>query len=342
MADSPSDLQRETDAFRSRLIRMDRQASAVMSATYADVLGQLEGRITALDAAITARIDAGEPVSQAWLFQQDRYQTLIRETREQMARFGETTETVTTAAQRAAVQASLVEAGRELATVSGGAGTARFAAAWASIPDATIERMVGALQASTPLGQIFQSFGPDAVQDVNRALVRGIALGLGGRDAARDVRLALGISRTRAETIVRTEVMRAARLSTASAFEASGVVKELRWTAALSDRTCSFCLSQHGRTFPLGTIMGTHQNCRCVWGPVLGNGLDPEIESGESWFDAQPASTQRSVLGNAAYEAYRTGEVQLADFRSESVDPQWGPTGTTASLAEALRRANRR
>lgn len=335
-----SDLQRQTDQFRARLIAMDRQASAVLSESFSGVLGALEPRINALDAAIAERIASGEPVSQAWLFQQERYRILQRETRTLMTQYGAITETVTTAAQQAAVRASLVEAGRELLAVSGGSDIATLAAGWAAIPEQSVINMVGALQASTPLGQLFQSFGPDAVRDVNRALVQGLALGLGPRETARSVRSALNITRARAETIVRTEVMRASRQSLAAAFEDSGVVTALRWSAALSTRSCGYCLSQHGRTFPVGTVMQTHPNCRCSWSPVVAD--SDEWESGSSWLARQSIPTQQSILGIAAQAALSAGEVVLEDFAVTGFSQVWGPTGHVGSLAHALRQARRR
>jgi SPP1 gp7 family putative phage head morphogenesis protein len=339
MAEAVSDLQRETDAFRQRLIAMDRQASAVLSQSFSQVLDGLEPRLQSLERQIAERLAAGETVSADWLFKQDRYRTLIRETNQLMTQYGAVTQTVTTAAQQAAVRASLAEAGRELMAVSGGSDVATLAAGWAAIPEQSIINMVGALQSSTPLGQLFASFGSDAVKDVNRALVQGLALGLGPRQTARTVRDALNISRARAETIVRTEVMRASRQSLAAAFEDSGVVVALRWSSARSPRTCGYCLSQHGRKFPLGSIMATHPACRCTWSPVVADA--DEWESGESWLRSQPLPTQQSVLGIAAGLAFAAGEVALSDFAVIGFDQRWGPVGNVGSLAQALRNARR-
>jgi hypothetical protein len=209
-----SDLQRETDAFRQRLINMDRQASQVLGAAYADTLKALQPRLDALESQIAARIASGEPFSQAWLFQQARYRELIRQTDVLIDQYGAATKAVTTAAQQAAVRGSFVEAGQMLLPISGGSDElAQLVAGWASVPDSTIQRMVGALQESTPLGQLFAGYGDDAVKDVNRALIRGAALGLGARETARAVQSALNISRARSETIVRTETLRASNAS---------------------------------------------------------------------------------------------------------------------------------
>jgi SPP1 gp7 family putative phage head morphogenesis protein len=334
-----SDLQRETDAFRQRLIAMDRQASAVLSQSFAQVLDGLEPRLQSLERQIAQRLAAGETVSADWLFKQDRYRTLIRETNQLMTQYGAVTQTVTTAAQQAAVRASLAEAGRELMAVSGGSDIAQLAAGWAAIPEQSVINMVGALQASTPLGQLFAGFGPDAVKDVNRALVQGLALGLNPRETARSVRSALNISRARAETIVRTETLRAANKSMIAAFEESGVVKGWRWSASLSPRTCVACLSRHGKVYPLSKAMDRHVNCRCSASPWIGDGSDVEWESGSDWLKRQPPSLQDTVLGREGGSLFRSGNLLLDDFERVTTSRAWGPSVSDGGVQWAKRQA---
>jgi SPP1 gp7 family putative phage head morphogenesis protein len=338
-ATAVSDLQRETDAFRQRLITMDRQASAVLSQSFSQVLDGLEPRLQSLERQIAERLAAGETVSADWLFKQDRYRTLIRETNQLMTQYGAVTQTVTTAAQQAAVRASLVEAGRELMAVSGGSDIAQLAAGWAAIPEQSVINMVGALQQSTPLGQLFAGFGPDAVKDVNRALVQGLALGLNPRETANNLRSALNITRARAETIVRTETLRAANKSMIAAFEESGVVKGWRWSASLSPRTCVACLSRHGKVYPLSKAMDRHVNCRCSASPYIGDGSDVEWESGSDWIKRQPAALQDTVLGREGGSLFRSGNLLLEDFERVTTSPQWGSSVSDGGLQWAKRQA---
>jgi SPP1 gp7 family putative phage head morphogenesis protein len=226
--------------------------------------------------------------------------------------------------------------------VSGGSDIAQLAAGWAAIPEQSVINMVGALQQSTPLGQLFQSFGSDAVKDVNRAMIQGLALGLAPRETARTVRSALNISRARAETIVRTETLRASREAMDAAFQESGVVKGWRWSAAISERTCIFCLSMHGSIHKLGEPLASHPACRCSKSPWIGNGDDAPWESGESWLRRQPQATRRSILGTAAEVAFTAGEVVLTDFQRIGFDDAWGAWGAAGSLQHAIKQARRR
>lgn len=334
------DLLRQSEQFRQRVATMEMQATGVLGAAYADVLTQLEGRLDALERRIAERQAAGEPFSPSWLFQQDRYREMIRQTRQLMTQYGQTTATVTTAAQQAAVRAALVDAGRQVAAVAGGSGeTSQMVAGWAAVPDRTVQSMVGALQESTPLGELLSEFGPDAVADVNRALVRGVGLGLGASDMTRAVVAALGISRARAESIVRTESMRAARTATLAAYKESGVVQGWRWSASLSARTCSACLSRHGNVYPLDVPMQSHQQCRCSASPWLGNDRDVPWESGEEWLARQSKSVQETVLGKEGASLFSGGQLRLSDYERVTPNARWGESVTSGGTAWAKRQA---
>lgn len=257
-----SRLQRDIDSFRARLVRMEAQATDALSAAYADTLATLDTQIVALAQQIASAQAAGETVNPSWLFQQARYQELRRQVLVQMERYAAQTHAVITAAQHAVIPASLQQAGVVLAPVSGGSGElAQLITSWAQLPERSIANMVGALQQGTPLEQSLARFGVDAAMQAQRTLVRGLALGWGADKTAREVRSSLGITRTAAERLTRTETMRAARTAAMAAYEQSGVVTMVRWSASLSARTCGYCLSRHGTLYPLGTIMATHPNC---------------------------------------------------------------------------------
>lgn len=337
-----STLQREIDAFRARLLRMEAQASEVLSSAYSDVLTQLDKHIIDVSQMIADARAAGIEPSPSWLFQQARYQELRRQTVTLIDKYAAVTETVATSAQRAAVQASLQQVATQLAPVSGGSDElAELVRGWASMPDAAIQQMVGALQANTPLGKVLSSYGKDAASQVNTALVRGLALGQGASQTARDVQSALGVTRARAEMLVRTETLRATRASMAAAYEQSGVVRQLRWSASLGPRTCGYCLSRHNKLFPLGTTMATHSGCRCSWSPALGPDLDEPGESGEAWLKRQPVATQENILGRQGAADFRAGNVKLEDFEQTSFDTEWGPQGQFGGIGHARKQVTK-
>lgn len=337
-----SEMERQTEAFRRRVLAMEAQSTQLLSASYADVLTQLEPRILALSEQIAAAQAAGEPVGISWLFQQERYLELRKQVIALMNDYGQAAKVVTTATQRVIVREALFSAGEMLLPISGGDGSAiaELARGWASVPDESIVNLVGAMQESTPLGQTIAGYGQDAAAEVQKALVRGLALGDSAAVTARAVQQALGITRTRAELLTRTETMRAARAATMAAYQASGVVKMVRWSASLSARTCGYCLSRHGKLFPLGTTMVTHPACRCSWSP-WSPAWDEPWQSGESWLSEQSVKVQRQVLGVAGQEVWAAGHVSLDDFAKTGFDKDWGPTGHFGGLAYALQQAGR-
>jgi len=337
-----STMQIQTDAFRARVLAMESTSTTLLSATYAEVLKNLEPRILAIAEQIAEARANGEEPNISWLFQQERYEELRRQVIELMDRYGQTAKVVTTEAQKVIVRESLVHAGQMLLPVSGGDGgeIAQLVRGWAAVPDDAIVQMVGALQDGSPLDQAIRSYADDAADDVQKALTRGLALGDSSLATAKIVENALSITRARAESLVRTETLRAARAATMAAYEASGVVTKVRWSAALSERTCGFCLSRHGRLYPLGTVMASHPCCRCSWSPYNPKWSDP-WQSGEDWLKEQPLAVQETILGRLGAADFNAGNVRLSDFERTSFDKDWGPQGRFGGIGWARQKATK-
>ena len=337
-----STLQRQTDDFRERVLRMEAASTQILSAAYADVLAQLEPRILALAEQIAEAKANGEEVGISWLFQLERYQELRRQIIVLMDGYGLTTKMVTTEAQKVITRQALLSAGEMLLPVSGGSGgeIVTLARGWAAVPDATVVEMVGAMQQGTPVDAVIRSYGVDSVQQVNQALVRGMALGDSARQTAAVLR-ALGITRARAESLVRTETLRAARTATLAAYTQSGVVRGWRWSASLSARTCAACLAMSGRVFPLTQPPRMHINCRCSCSPVLIN--EPNRAAyltGAQWLAQQPVSVQQQVLGISGQQAYAAGDVELDDFVALHKSKDWGDSYVDGGIGFALKQAS--
>lgn len=336
-----SELQRQTDAFRAKVLAMESESTRLLSQTYADALTVLEPRILALSKQIEEARANGQEPGISWLFQQERYQELRRQLLTLMDQYGATTKVITTEAQKVIVRESLQHAGQTLLSVSGGSGDeiATLARGWASVPDSSVIELVGAIQDGTPVDAVIRSYGTDSVQAVQQALTRGLALGDSAQMTTSVIR-ALGVTRARAESLVRTETMRAARAATMAAYEQSGVVQRVKWSASLSSRTCGYCLSRHGKTYPLGTVMASHSNCRCSWTPSS-PAWDESWQSGESWLREQPLTVQQDILGKLGAADFRAGNLQLADFEKTGFDKDWGPTGHFGGLTHARKQATK-
>lgn len=258
-----SQLERAIAAFRLRLLRHEAAASQALSIAYADVLATLDGQIIAVSELIADARASGVTPSPSWLFQQERYRELRRQTIAAMEHYAAQTQQVATASQQAVVRASIQQAGQLLAPISGGSGgaLAQMVSGWAQLPEQSIINMVGALQQGTPLANSLTRYGPDAVARVTETLVRGMSLGWGADETARQLRSQINITRASSESLVRTSTMHASRSAMIAAYRESGVTVGWRWTASLSERTCSSCLSKHNKVYPLSTPMVSHRSC---------------------------------------------------------------------------------
>jgi len=340
-----SHLQRDIDRFRAQLLRMELRATSKLTDAYRDVLTALDARIVAVSRMVADAQASGIVVNESWLFQQERYQELRRQVLASLDRYAAQTQQIATAAQRAAVQMSLAQASSMLAPVSGGSGgaLAELVSGWAQLPNDAIIRMVGALQQGTPLVRSLDRYGPDAVERITDVLVRGLALGQGADETARQLRSSVNITRASAESLVRTETMHASRGAMIAAYQESGVVRGWRWAASRSARSCPACLSLDGRVFELRAPMRFHVNCRCTVSPVLrGEPDEPDYETGTQWLAQQDADVQRQVLGVGGQQAYAAGDAQLSDFVKLSHNPTWGASYHDGGIGYALKQAEKR
>jgi len=110
--------------------------------------------------------------------------------------------------------------------------------------------------------------------EMNRILAQGMADGSGPEAIAREMTARIdSLTRSRAMTIARTEIINAHAEGQLDSFEKLGV-KELgikaEWSTAGDDRVCPECAPNEGRVFDMETARGMiplHPNCRCSWIP---------------------------------------------------------------------------
>lgn len=106
-------------------------------------------------------------------------------------------------------------------------------------------------------------------QELQRAMINGDGVGV----IVKNVRKVFDITRNRAKTIVRTELIGAFNQGTLQAMKSSGVVKTKTWLAILDDRTCPICERLHLKTVGINEQFKdragaweaptSHPNCRC-------------------------------------------------------------------------------
>lgn len=118
---------------------------------------------------------------------------------------------------------------------------------------------------------------------MSRTLASGMTRGLSPREVARELVDEVGLSKRRAETIARTEIIRAHAQGQLMALEQLGV-KELgvmvEWSTTGDDRVCDLCAPLQGVVLKIEEaqdMLPRHPNCRCAWVPA-NVGEDEELQ----------------------------------------------------------------
>jgi len=124
-------------------------------------------------------------------------------------------------------------------------------------------------------------------------------------------------------------------------------VSDWVWVATLDQKTCAGCVAMHGTVHPYYEELHDHPNGRCIPVPLvkqapnwIGNRAynitNPDVGSGVAWFRQQSVPTQRGILGNAMFEAWSQGKVNLEDMAVVVNNPAYGNIVRRASLRELL------
>lgn len=333
--------------FKRALVAREETAAREIRGYYREAERRIRKRLSALIEELEQfeREHPGEPPPTYWLFERDRLRTLQAEIERELRRFATRATTRIEREQRRLVTQAEADA-RALTRLGMGKPPVGLKVTWTRLPTDAIEQMVGTLQDGSPLRDLLDALGPAASESIRRELVVGLALGHNPLDVARRCRDALNGNRVRAETIARTEMLRAYREATRESYLANkDKVKGWIWYAALDLRTCVACWAMHGTKHTLEEHLDDHPRGRCTmvpdtksWAELGFQGMPErrEPESGESLFAKLPWERQQAVLGPAAYRAYKAGAVKLSDFVGQKSDPRWGTMRYTRSLSDIL------
>lgn len=327
-----------TRSYLASLEAREDQALSVLSSRLRGIQANVQQDLDALLARVARAREAGEDLSPSWLYRERRYRLVLQRLEDDLVEA-----MAATAEEAEVVRQVAATRGRQFAgSAMGVEGTMSD---WS--PEAMRAVLAGA-EGPTPLATLLHALAGESVQAVRVALITGVATGKGVPWMTRRVAQGLDVPRWRAETIVRTESMRAFRHATRASFqEALDVVAEWTWTAALDSRTCVGCLGMHGSTHPVTETLDGHPRCRCVmvprtvdWADLLGDdaaGLAdtrPSIPTGQEWLEGQPESVQRAVLGPGKFKAWKEEGVTLPEMVTQVDSPEWGTHRREASLRE--------
>lgn len=332
------------DAFRKRLLARERGAANALLRYYGEAWARIHADMLKLAGEVDALRAAGETVTEAQIMRLERMQAIEAQVKTEMARYAEFADGEITARMREALAAGE----RDAYTITQLAfpRDAGVAVTFYRMPREAVEAYVGFMQDGTPLKKLLEQYVGDAAQALSETLITGLAAGFNPRKVAREARKQFGMGLTESLRLARTEQLRAYRTATLESYKANdNIVKGWRRLAAKDSRTCAACLILDGKEYDLATDMDDHPNGRCACVPIpktyqeLGiDAPEPQYqhETGREWFERQDEATQRKVLGNGRYDAWKAGAFELEDIPHKTHDAVWGDSWTARALWDLL------
>lgn len=219
-------------------------------------------------------------------------------------------------------------------------------AATRQVSISAVVQSVGITRQGSPFRNL-DALSSQQIDGIGQQIVRGVARGQHPSTVARQiVNNVVGVPMARAQTIARTELLRAYRGSTLQSMQDDGVTTGWIWRCSRSATTCAACWAMDGTEFDLDQDMDAHPNCMCYMEPqipsvasITGDDSVGDLPSaydttGPEAFAQLPASTQQMILG-ARYADYAAGRTTLADMVQVRRSAQWGNSVTVASAKQA-------
>lgn len=303
--------------FRAALLQRE---SAQMTAMAHQWLG-VEQVLQAQTDALALQMANSNVTTMGQLARMERYRDLRRQIDKELNKYADYAEDRIASGQRNMIVDAI---SHSQATVHAIATEAQVTVPFNRLPVSAVENMVGLAGDGSPLRVVLNDATRGAGDALGQQLVNGIALGRNPVAVARQaMRLGLGQSFTRMQTIARTEQLRAYRETTLQSYRSSNVVIGYKRLSARDDRVCPGCLMADGRVYA-NEDFDAHPNCRCTMIPILKNVQPIQFETGQEWFNRQPAATQRSILGAGRYEAWQSGRATLDDMVTRRDNATWG------------------
>jgi len=204
-----------------------------------------------------------------------------------------------------------------------------------SLPVDAIEDLVGMLGNGTPLNSLLKEAYKDSAEGVSQALLEGLARGISPQQIAREMSSGLGLGLERITLIARTEQLRVWRTSSQRQYAESGVVLGQKRLAAKD--ACMACLMSDGEFIPLDQVLTDHPRGRCTSVPVVRGAPEPTWTTGRELFESLDPEEQRERMGNAAFDAWQSGQIDLSDLIRTVHHDEWGNHITTNSLSNILK-----
>lgn len=340
-----AELYRAAQAFRNQLLSHEELAVGRMREVYAAAMSDLQKELAAFEVQLANRVASGRPVDDLAYVMRARLYSLIDQTEKRLAETSESAVGIVSDGQQTALNFVNSRTGDLFAAATGDKDRAvSITGAFDYLPVEAIESFVGFSSDGSPLAVLFDSIAQETPNSMRLALASGIASGAHPLDVAARLTGLASLPTVRAETIARTEMLRAAREAQRRQYEYSPGITGYRRMATQDSRVCLACLALSGTLHKTSEIMPTHPNCRCVMIPVtkslaelVGDPTIPDLRPGavtpEMLMAGIAEPELRRIFGNKRYELHRSGYPlsQMVDVR---MDARWGPTTRIKPIRE--------
>ena len=218
------------------------------------------------------------------------------------------------------------------------------------IPKETLTSFIGSSSPDSPLGKLISGLAMDTSERFRSTLATAIVSGDNPRQAARDLEKVIAsaqtdinVSRSRLETIARTEMIRSAREAQRYLYEGNPAVVGYQRQATQDGRVCIACLALSGTKYPTSEIMPSHPNCRCVMLPItlsaeyiMGESTDPALNypatGPTALLSGMSEGEKLQVMGPSRYALYQQG-VTLDKMVAVVPNKTWGDTTAILPLS---------
>lgn len=320
-------------AHKEALLRQERGQMAAMSRRWLQLERELQDQVELFVRRV--QMDGLTPGQlQSRRFQLDRYRSLLSQVRGQLDQYSDYAGDLITTRQGEIGRAAIRAASAAIEATGADSG---IKVAFDRLPVSAIENMIGLAGDGSPLRDLLtDSYGAGADGMLNQ-LIRATTLGHNPQVTARAMlRNGLSQSLSRMLNIARTEQLRVGREATRQAYQESGVVEAMRRLATKDSRACVACLLADGETIPLDESLREHPQGRCTTIPIVSGLPLAEWEKGRDWFAKADPATQRKILGNGKFTAWRDGRFDLDQLIQVRENSTWGDTLQPASLADLL------
>lgn len=289
----------------------------------------LDAQISALAEEFARMARDGVTPSQSKLFQMDRYQSLLKQLYVELDSYTGYADSLITSQQRNYANLAIAHANAAL-DASG------VSVGFDKLPIEAVENAVGLTGDGSPLRTLLTDTWPDAAQGMTNELIKSTALGVNPRVTATRMKNGTTRSLNRMLNIARTEQLRIYRTTAIESYRASGVVDGFYRLATHDDRTCPACLMDDGHFYRLDEQMSEHASGRCTQVPKVSGVKPPEWQKGPDWFENQPPTTQKAILGKGRFDAWQDGKFDLDQLIRVVPNETWGDSLQSTPLKDLV------